>query len=51
VLTGLPGAGVPSPGYVVLSGGQVAAVGEGAPPGAADVVLADGYLAPGFACY
>jgi N-acetylglucosamine-6-phosphate deacetylase len=48
VLTGLPGADVLSPGYVVLSGGQVAAVGEGAPPAAADVALADGYLAPGF---
>jgi N-acetylglucosamine-6-phosphate deacetylase len=48
VLTGLPGADVLSPGYVVLSGGQVAAVGEGTPPAAADVALADGYLAPGF---
>src|SRR6202000_945260 len=48
VLTGLPGADVLSPGYVVVSGGQVAAVGEGAPPRAADVALADGYLAPGF---
>jgi N-acetylglucosamine-6-phosphate deacetylase len=48
ILTGLPGADVLSPGYVVLRDGQVAAVGEGAPPGAADVVLADGYLAPGF---
>jgi N-acetylglucosamine-6-phosphate deacetylase len=48
VLTGLPGADVLSPGYVVLSGGQVAAVGEGAPPAAADVALADGYLTPGF---
>ena len=48
VLTGLPGADVLSPGYVAVSGGQVAAVGEGAPPRAADVALADGYLAPGF---
>ena len=48
VLTGLPGAGVLSPGYVVLSGGRIAAVGEGTPPGAADIALADGYLAPGF---
>jgi N-acetylglucosamine-6-phosphate deacetylase len=48
VLTGLPGADVLAPGYVVLRAGQVAAVGEGAPPGAADVALADGYLAPGF---
>ena len=48
VLTGLPGADVLAPGYVVLSGGQVAAVGEGTPPAAADVALADGYLAPGF---
>ncbi|HMH94043.1 MAG TPA: N-acetylglucosamine-6-phosphate deacetylase [Streptosporangiaceae bacterium] len=48
VLTGLPGSGVLSPGYVVLRGGRVAAVGEGAPPATADVVLADGYLAPGF---
>jgi N-acetylglucosamine-6-phosphate deacetylase len=48
LLTGLPGADVLSPGYVVLSGGQIAAVGRGAPPSAADVVLDDGYLAPGF---
>jgi N-acetylglucosamine-6-phosphate deacetylase len=48
VLTGLAGADVLAPGYVVLSGGQVAAVGQGAPPAAADVALADGYLAPGF---
>jgi N-acetylglucosamine-6-phosphate deacetylase len=49
VLTGLPGAAVLAPGYVVLAGGQVAAVGAGAPPGAAaDVVLDDGYLVPGF---
>jgi N-acetylglucosamine-6-phosphate deacetylase len=48
VLTGLPGAAVLAPGYVVLAGGRVAAVGAGAPPGAADVVLDDGYLAPGF---
>jgi N-acetylglucosamine-6-phosphate deacetylase len=48
VLTGLPETPVLSPGWVVLRGGQVDAVGEGAPPGPADVLLADGYLVPGF---
>jgi N-acetylglucosamine-6-phosphate deacetylase len=48
VLTGLPGADVVSPGYVVLRGGQVATVGEGAPAASADVALGEGYLAPGF---
>jgi N-acetylglucosamine-6-phosphate deacetylase len=48
LLTGIPGADVLSPGYVVLRGGQIAAVGQGAPPVAADVVLDDGYLVPGF---
>jgi N-acetylglucosamine-6-phosphate deacetylase len=48
VLTGLPGAAVLAPGYVVLRGGVISAVGEGTPPGAPDIALADGYLAPGF---
>jgi N-acetylglucosamine-6-phosphate deacetylase len=48
LLSGLPGTGVLAPGYVVLDGGQVAAVGAGPPPAPADIALADGYLAPGF---
>ena len=48
VLTGLAGAGMLTPGYVVVSDGRVAQVGAGPPPEPADVVLPDGYLVPGF---
>lgn len=48
LITGLPGAAILSPGYVVISGGDVADVGEGEPPGQADIALPEGTLAPGF---
>jgi len=48
VITGLPGSGVLAPGYVVLDGGAVAAVGAGPPPAPAGLALPDGILAPGF---
>jgi N-acetylglucosamine-6-phosphate deacetylase len=48
VLTGLPGAGVLAPGYVVLRDGRVEQAGAGAPPGPAGIALPGGYLAPGF---
>jgi len=44
----VPTAGVAGPGYVRVEGGVIADVGHGASPGAADVDLADGILAPGF---
>ena len=43
-----PGAGVLSPGYVVVSGGRVAEAGPGLPPRPADVELSRGVLVPGF---
>ena len=48
LVTGLPAAGILSPGYVVLDGGKIVAAGAGTPPGPADLVLPDGILAPGF---
>ena len=48
VVTGLSGAPILVPGYVVVDGGLVTEVGAGSPPGPADVELADGVLAPGF---
>ena len=48
LITGLPGAAILSPGYVVISGGDVVDVGEGEPPGQADIALPEGTLAPGF---
>jgi N-acetylglucosamine-6-phosphate deacetylase len=48
VLTGRPGTGMLTPGYVMVRDGRVTQVGAGPPPGAADVVLPDGYLVPGF---
>src|SRR5260370_41373478 len=43
-----PGAGVLSPGYVVVSGGRVAEAGPGPPPRPAHVGLSRGVLVPGF---
>jgi len=37
-----------APGYVTFSGGLVTAVGQGRPPRAPDIELADGVLVPGF---
>jgi N-acetylglucosamine-6-phosphate deacetylase len=48
LITGLPGAAILSPGYVVISGGDITDVGEGEPPGRADIALPEGILAPGF---
>jgi N-acetylglucosamine-6-phosphate deacetylase len=48
VLTGLAGAPTLAPGYVVVRDGRIAQVGAGAPPAAADVVIPDGCLVPGF---
>lgn len=48
VIPGTPGADVLEPGYLTLSGGRITAVGQGPPPGRADVELADGVLLPGF---
>jgi N-acetylglucosamine-6-phosphate deacetylase len=46
--TGLPDTGILSPGYVVISDGQIADVGEGKPPRPADFAAPDGILVPGF---
>jgi len=46
----VPGTGQPAicePGYVLVSGGVVAEVGEGPPPREPDLALGSGYLAPG----
>ncbi len=48
LVTGLAADPVLSPGYVTIGGGQITAVGQGRPPGPADVELPDGILAPGF---
>jgi N-acetylglucosamine-6-phosphate deacetylase len=48
LITGLPGAAILAPGYVIIDDGNIVAVGEGEPPAAASVVLAEGILAPGF---
>jgi len=48
LITGLPGAQILSPGYVVISRDEVADAGEGTPPRPADVVLPEGLLVPGF---
>jgi N-acetylglucosamine-6-phosphate deacetylase len=48
VLTGLPGAAALAPGYVTISDGHVVDVGAGTPAAPADIVLPDGFLAPGF---
>jgi N-acetylglucosamine-6-phosphate deacetylase len=47
VITALPGAPILEPGYVVTAGDRIAEVGQGPPPGAADVQLAAGVLTPG----
>jgi N-acetylglucosamine-6-phosphate deacetylase len=47
-VTGLPDARILSPGYVMISQGEVVDVGEGKPPATADVVVPAGVLAPGF---
>jgi N-acetylglucosamine-6-phosphate deacetylase len=47
LITGLPAQSL-TPGYVEISQGEVADVGEGTPPRPADVVLPDGILVPGF---
>jgi len=47
VIPALPGSGVLEPGYVVVSGDRITAVGQGAPPAAPDVGLAAGVLVPG----
>ena len=47
VITALPGAPILEPGYVVTEGDRITEVGQGPPPGAADVQLAAGVLAPG----
>jgi N-acetylglucosamine-6-phosphate deacetylase len=43
----VPGSGVLEPGYVAVAGGRVTEVGEGPPPRAPDLTLADGVLVPG----
>lgn len=48
LITGLPDAAILSPGYVVISDGDIADVGEGEPPRPADIALPEGLLAPGF---
>jgi len=48
LITGLPGAAILAPGYVVISDGDIADVGEGEPPEPADIALPEGILAPGF---
>jgi N-acetylglucosamine-6-phosphate deacetylase len=48
LVTGLPRAGIWSPGYVTIERGEVAEAGEGPPPSPADIVLPDGILVPGF---
>jgi N-acetylglucosamine-6-phosphate deacetylase len=47
VIPGLPGTGVLEPGYVAMDGGVITGVGEGPPPGPADLVLDSGVLVPG----
>jgi N-acetylglucosamine-6-phosphate deacetylase len=47
VVPALPGTGVLEPGYVQIDGGRITAVGQGPPPGAADLELGSGLLAPG----
>jgi N-acetylglucosamine-6-phosphate deacetylase len=47
LVPGLPGTGVLEPGHVSVSGGLIAEVGEGPPPGPPDVVLDSGVLVPG----
>ncbi|HEU5418459.1 MAG TPA: N-acetylglucosamine-6-phosphate deacetylase [Streptosporangiaceae bacterium] len=47
IVTGLA-AEILSPGYVVLTDGQVTEAGAGSPPAGADIELPDGVLAPGF---
>ena len=46
----VPGTGQPAicePGYVLVTGGGVAGVGEGPPPREPDLALGSGYLVPG----
>ncbi|HWG65302.1 MAG TPA: N-acetylglucosamine-6-phosphate deacetylase [Streptosporangiaceae bacterium] len=47
LVTAAPDTGVLAPGYVVTSGGQIAAAGQGEPPGQPDVALDEGVLVPG----
>jgi len=47
VIPGLPDTGVLAPGYVSVQGSMIAEVGEGPPPGSADLVLDSGVLVPG----
>ena len=47
LITGLPGTGVLAPGYLTVGGGLITEVGEGPPPGPADLVLGTGTLVPG----
>jgi len=47
VVPGLPGTGVLEPGYVTVHDGRITDVGEGPPPGPADLVLGTGTLVPG----
>ena len=47
LISGLPGTGVLAPGYLTVSGGLIAEVGEGLPPGPPDLELRTGVLVPG----
>ena len=47
VITAMPGAPVLEPGYVVTDGDRITGVGQGPPPGAPDLGLDGGVLAPG----
>jgi N-acetylglucosamine-6-phosphate deacetylase len=48
LITAAAGSPVVAPGYVVMAGGVVTEVGQGAAPRTPDVALADGMLLPGF---
>jgi N-acetylglucosamine-6-phosphate deacetylase len=48
LITATAGSRIAAPGYVMMAGGVVTAVGDGDPPRAPDIVLPDGVLLPGF---
>jgi N-acetylglucosamine-6-phosphate deacetylase len=47
VIPALPGSGVLEPGFVRITRGRIAGVGDGPPPGRPDLELTSGVLAPG----